>query len=125
MDNNRVVLYIEKLEKLLKKGEGHFIIFEDSETNKFVQFLASAEAKQLLLDIPTKEQNLSNKQINQLNDIMRYKNEIAEILSKENPFQASFMDSVAFVAKLVEEIFLNIFNSCSSYQVITTFDSFY
>ena len=125
MDANRIELYKDNLNKLLQREEGYFIIFEDTKTKKFVQFEASAHAKQLLLDLPTREEGLSKEQIQKLNGLLIFDGNSIELFSKEDPFQASFINKTDYVAEIIERIFLEIFNLPNDYTVSVTLDTFW
>lgn len=124
MDVDRIKLYSDNLNKLLQREEGYFIIFEETKTKKFVQFQASVHAKQLLLDIPTREQGLSEEQIQKLNELLIFDGSSIELFSKENPFQVSFINKTDYVAEIIERIFLEIFNLPNDYIVKIALDSF-
>lgn len=118
---NRIEIYKDNLNKLLKE-EGYFVIFEDSQTKKFVQFFASPKAKQLVLDFPIEPQKLSKEQMVKLNDILD--KDFVEFISSEDPIQVSFIDKVNYVAELIERIFIEVFNLPRDYEIGITFDSF-
>lgn len=124
MNENRIESYKENLNKLLQKEEGYFIIFEDVKTNKFVQFQASPEAKQLLLDVPTREQTLSKEQIEKLSSLLVFERDSVELFSVEDPFEVSFIDKTEYAAEIIERIFLEVFNSPNEYTLSVALDSF-
>lgn len=124
MNKKRIETYKENLNKLLSKEEGHFIIFEDVKTKKFVQFQDSPIAKQLLLDVPTREQGLSGEQIERLNRLLVLENDSVELFSGEDPFQASFINKTDYAAEIVERIFLEVFSLPNDYILTITLDSF-
>lgn len=124
MNEDRIESYKENLSKLLQKEEGYFIIFEDVKTKRFVQFQASPKAKQLLLDVPTREQALSREQIEKLNGLLVFKSDSVELFSGEDPFQVSFINRTDYAAEIIERIFLEVFNLPDGYILTITLDSF-
>ena len=124
MNKNRIESYKENLNKLLQKEEGYFIIFEDIRTNKFVQFQASTKAKQLLFDVPTREQVLSREQIEKLNNLLVFECDSVELFSGKDPFEVSFIDKTEYAAEIIERIFLEVFNLPNEYTLTITLDSF-
>jgi hypothetical protein len=124
MDANRIEVYKDNLIKLLQRKEGYFIIFEETKTKKFVQFQTSPKAKQLLLDIPTREQTLSGEQIEKLNSLLVFECDSVELFSGEDPFQVSFINKTEYAAEIIERIFLEVFNLPNEYTLTITLDSF-
>ena len=122
MNKNRVKIYKESLNKLLERKDGNFLIIEDIETRKFVQFEASSKARQLLLDIPIAPQHLSMEQINKLNNLIAFNGDSIEPFSRGDPFQVSFINKTDYAAEIIERIFIEIFNLSNNYNVAVTLE---
>ena len=117
---DRTKFFTETLNQLFLRDEGSFLIFENIETGKFVQFTASSKAKQLLLDIPIKKQGFSKGQQDTLSHLIEFDNDSVELFPGDDPFQVSFINKTDYAVRIVDRIFIEVFNLPNDYKLNIT-----
>ncbi|MFA5118813.1 MAG: hypothetical protein WC695_08200 [Candidatus Omnitrophota bacterium] len=122
--DGRIQFFECLLNKLLILEEGSFLIIEHIDTGKFVQLMASSQAKQLLLDIPIKKQGLSKEQFGKLSTLIEFSEGSVELFS-DDPYQVSFVDVDDYPARILHKIWDQVFNLSSQSKFKITFSSFY
>jgi len=114
---DRIKKIAESIEKALRDRED-FITIKNPETGKFVQFAVFRRKNIIVMDVPLIE--LSNEELNEIKHMLdaevgreRWSN---EPISVQRVFR---YDEIDEISKVVEKIFVEIFDMPNDYDVAT------